>query len=65
MTEHPIDSAIPLPPDLAGGPLPAGAEDSADTPRVVQGRFAQKDEGYLALVWRRFRRSVVGMIGPD
>jgi peptide/nickel transport system permease protein len=63
MTEHPIDSAIPLPPDLAGGPLPAGAEDSADTPRVVQGRFAQKDEGYLALVWRRFRRSVVGMIG--
>jgi len=27
------------------------------------GRFAHGNETYLALVWRRFRRSVVGMIG--
>ncbi len=27
------------------------------------GRFAHGNETYLALVWRRFRRSVIGMIG--
>jgi peptide/nickel transport system permease protein len=63
VTDHPVDSAIPLPPDAAGGPLPAGAEDVSSIPPVAQGRLAQHDEGYLRLAWRRFRRSVVGMIG--
>jgi len=62
-TERIVDSAIPLPPDPGAGPMPAGAEDVANTPPVVVGRFANSDEGYLSLVWRRFRRSVVGMIG--
>jgi peptide/nickel transport system permease protein len=30
---------------------------------VINPRFAQGNEGYFTLVWRRFRRSVVGMIG--
>lgn len=63
MAEHTVDSAIPLPPDAAGGPLPASADDTSDIAAVTQGRFAHGDEGYLSLVWRRFRRSVVGMIG--
>src|SRR3569623_1367607 len=64
MAEHTVDSAIPLPPDAAAvGPLPASPDDTSAMAPVVQGRFAQNDEGYLALVWRRFRRSVVGMIG--
>jgi len=63
MAEHTVDSAIPLPPDPAGGALPASADDTSSVAPVTQGRFAHGDEGYLALVWRRFRRSVVGMIG--
>ena len=63
MAEHTVDSSIPLPPDAAGGPLPASADDVSDIAAVTQGRFALGDEGYLSLVWRRFRRSVVGMIG--
>ena len=63
MAEHTVDSAIPLPPDPAGGALPASADDTSSVASVTQGRFAHGDEGYLSLVWRRFRRSVVGMIG--
>ncbi len=63
MANHVVDSAVPLPSDIAAGPEPIGAEDSSSAPRVVQGRLASGDEGYYALVWRRFRRSVVGMIG--
>ena len=37
------------------------------TPEVpaspVMGRFAHGNEGYFTLVWRRFRRSVMGMMG--
>ncbi|HVY51815.1 MAG TPA: ABC transporter permease [Devosia sp.] len=43
--------------------MPAGPEDSTGAAPVTQGRFGRGDERYLALVWRRFRRSVVGMIG--
>jgi peptide/nickel transport system permease protein len=50
-------SSIPLPTDIAGGPAPTPAEEA------VNPRFANSDEGYLALVWRRFRRSAIGMIG--
>jgi peptide/nickel transport system permease protein len=63
MTNRVVDSSIPLPSDAVGGPLPAAAEDVSSAPAVSQGRFASGDEGYLTLVWRRFRRSAVGMIG--
>lgn len=63
MTDHSIDSATPLPADPAGGPAPIAPTDVTTQPRVAQGRFASGDEGYLALVWRRFRRSVIGMLG--
>jgi peptide/nickel transport system permease protein len=63
MADRPIDSAVPLPTDIAGGPTPASAIDSTSAPPVTQGRFINRDETYLALVWRRFRRSTVGMIG--
>lgn len=63
MTDHPIDSAVPLPTDAAAGPSPVGAIDSSSRPGVAQGRFARGDEGYFALAWRRFRRSAIGMLG--
>jgi peptide/nickel transport system permease protein len=43
--------------------MPASADDTSSMAPVAQGRFASGDEGYLSLVWRRFRRSAVGMIG--
>ena len=55
-------SSIPLPPEAAGGPLPTPAEDAAQT-SPVQARFGASSEGYATLVWRRFRRSTMGMIG--
>jgi peptide/nickel transport system permease protein len=63
-TEHSIiDSSIPLPPD-AEGPMPTAAVEAEESrPAVVVTRLSQGSEGYLSLVWRRFRRSVVGMIG--
>jgi len=63
MTDHPIDSAVPLPTDVAGGPEPVGAKDTSSQPAVAQGRFVGGDEGYFALAWRRFRRSAIGMVG--
>ena len=63
MSEHRIDSAIPLPPDVGAGPMPTPAEDVSSGAPVAQGRLIDRDEGYFALVWRRFRRAVVGMIG--
>ena len=64
MSDDSIDSSIPLPPD-AEGPMPTPAhEHHADRPPVAAGRFAQgNNEGYFTLVWRRFRRSIIGMIG--
>ena len=64
MSTHVTDSSsIPLPPD-AEGPMPTPATEAiADHTPVVAGRFARGNEGYLSLVWRRFRRSIVGMIG--
>jgi peptide/nickel transport system permease protein len=61
MTDHVVNSSIPLPTDAAGGPQPTPAQEVE--PAVVLGRFAHGNETYLALVWRRFRRSIVGMIG--
>jgi peptide/nickel transport system permease protein len=61
--QHTVDSSIPLPPDVGAGALPASPDDVSTVAPVAQGRFLSGDEGYLSLVWRRFRRSVVGMIG--
>ena len=63
MSEHRVDSSIPLPADVGAGPMPTPAEDISATDPVVEGRLIDRDEGYHALVWRRMRRSVVGMIG--
>jgi ABC-type dipeptide/oligopeptide/nickel transport systems, permease components len=61
MTDLDTRSSIPLPPDAASGPMPTGAQE-ADTAPVVT-RFGTGNEGYATLVWRRFRRSTMGMIG--
>jgi peptide/nickel transport system permease protein len=61
MTDIDNRSPIPLPPD-AGGPMPTPAEE-AQNPKVVLTRFGSGNEGYATLVWRRFRRSPMGMIG--
>jgi peptide/nickel transport system permease protein len=61
MTDIDNRSSIPLPPD-AGGPMPTPAEE-AQNPKVVLTRFGSGNEGYATLVWRRFRRSPMGMIG--
>ena len=65
MSDSGIDSSIPLPPDVTGGamPTPAAEAHAPVMPVVVNPRFAGGNEGYLWLVWRRFRRSVIGMIG--
>ena len=47
MTETPVDTARP-----AAEPAPP-----------IAGRFVGGSEGYFRLVWRRFRRSIIGMIG--
>jgi len=47
MTETPVDTARP-----AAGPA-----------KPIAGRFVGGSEGYFRLVWRRLRRSIVGMIG--
>ena len=63
MSDHSIDPSIPLPPDVEG-PMPTpAAESDQDKQQVVSSRFAHGNEGYFSLVWRRFRRSVIGMIG--
>ena len=62
MTEGRIDSSIPLPPD-AGTAAPTPASEAHDQLTGASARFAHGNEGYLSLVWRRFRRSTIGMIG--
>ncbi|QDZ11082.1 ABC transporter permease [Devosia ginsengisoli] len=61
MTDLDTRSSIPLPSDAAGGPMPTGAEEADTAPTVT--RFGTGNEGYATLVWRRFRRSTMGMIG--
>ncbi len=50
-------------PDNTKAPIPAEAEDTNYEDVVVDDRLIDRDETYYALVWRRFRRSVVGMVG--
>jgi len=54
-------SAIPLPTDIGAGPATTPAEE-ADVPPTVS-RHSAGNETYATLVWRRFRRSTMGMIG--
>lgn len=61
-TQGTIDSPVPLPLD-AGAAVPTPAAETQPSTPVVMGRLARREESYLALVWRRFRRSVIGMIG--
>jgi peptide/nickel transport system permease protein len=61
MTKVDTHSSIPLPADAAGGPAPTPAEE-ADVAPVVS-RYGSGNETYAALVWRRFKRSVMGVIG--
>lgn len=61
MTDLDTRSSIPLPSDAAGGPMPTDAEEADTAPTVT--RFGTGNEGYATLVWRRFRRSTMGMIG--
>lgn len=57
------DSAIPLPND-PGAAMPTPAREAENpSASVINPRFAQDSESYPALVWRRFRRSTMGMIG--
>src|SRR5688572_5653518 len=62
MTDVKETSSIPLPTDVTGGPAPTPADEAAGPP-VISARFAHGNEGYFALVWRRFRRSFMGMMG--
>lgn len=62
MTGTELRSSIPLPTDVAGGPAPTDAMEAAAEP-VIMGRFAHGNETYITLVWRRFRRSFMGMMG--
>jgi len=61
MTDTRTRSAIPLPHD-AGGPMPTPAEDITEHLPPVS-RYGSGSETYATLVWRRFRRSPMGMIG--
>jgi peptide/nickel transport system permease protein len=61
MTESQTRPSIPLPPDVVGGPMPTPAEAPNDS-NVVVSRFGGGNEGYATLVWRRFKRSPMGMI---
>jgi peptide/nickel transport system permease protein len=62
MTETQLRSSIPLPSDVTGTPAPTDAVEAPPQP-VIQSRFAHGNESYSTLVWRRFRRSFMGMTG--
>ncbi|MGV8854452.1 MAG: ABC transporter permease [Devosia sp.] len=55
-------SSVPLPTELGSGATPTPAEDYVDHAPVLT-RFGSGSETYAKLVWRRFRRSTMGMIG--
>ena len=65
MSRDGIDTSIPLPSDVGGGPAPTPATEPHHTPQApgkINARHAN-GESYQALVWRRMRKSVMGMIG--
>jgi len=60
MSRDTVDQSIPLPPD-AGTAAPTPATEAV-VEQKINPRFAG-GESYQSLVWRRMRRSVMGMIG--
>ena len=58
-----VDQSIPLPAD-AGTAMPTPATEAQPDPaaQVINARYANS-ESYSSLVWRRFRRSFMGMVG--
>ncbi|WP_404406336.1 ABC transporter permease [Pelagibacterium halotolerans] len=61
MTDVKHHATPPLPSDAGIGAAPGPEiEEDIDT---LEDRFARGNEGYAKLVWRRFRRSTMGMIG--
>lgn len=68
MTDTKTHPTPPLPSDAgigaAPGPEVADAPAAIDVPEsAIQARFAHGNEGYATLVWRRFKRSSMGMMG--
>lgn len=61
MSRNDTHSSIPLPAEPAGGPSPTPAEEADVAPVLT--RYGTGNETYASLVWRRFRRSTMGMIG--
>jgi len=61
MSKVDTHSSIPLPSDVGAGPEPTPAEEADVAP--VASRYGAGNETYAALVWRRFKRSTMGMIG--
>jgi peptide/nickel transport system permease protein len=56
-------SAIPLPSSVGSSVMPTAAVEADVAPSPLRARFASGNEGYATLVWRRFKRSPMGMIG--
>jgi len=62
MTDIKTHPTPPLPSDAGIGAAPGPVV--ADRPETgISTRFTQGNEGYATLVWRRFKRSSMGMIG--
>lgn len=55
-------SSIPLPPE-AGNPVPTPTPATEADAAPTLTRYGTGNEGYGTLVWRRFKRSTMGMIG--
>jgi peptide/nickel transport system permease protein len=63
MSNAPIDSLPPKTSDSGLGPQSTDLDDMAFEEKAGGNQRAARDETYYALVWRRFRRSFVGMLG--
>ena len=63
MTKVETRSSIPLPSAVGGSVMPTPAEEADVAPSAVLSRFGSGNETYATLVWRRFKRSPMGMIG--
>ncbi len=63
MTKATIDPNDPPTRESGLGPQSTDAEDMAFEEQTAGGQTVARDETYYALVWRRLRRSFVGMIG--
>jgi peptide/nickel transport system permease protein len=64
MSRNILDQSIPLPPDAGTATPTPATEPQADVTSAgaINPRYANS-ESYSSLVWRRFRRSIMGMLG--